>query len=609
MYEFLSELQSVYEKIALNQIGRLEQGLSQTAVIERCRKVVDDMRFQHENVDRILNEHLRPMLNNIKDITDEEESVIFTTVQKISSYEIRLDPGLAATIYQSLLERARDKNDMDKTVKYLYWCGVTIFYLSSNERGEYMTYFEEGSSYADKYFEIENPETRRYIHRCMGNRIMVLYSLRDSDTANVLLKKTFSFWNKIIFRGKDADFPWLTLFIACLGYQHRYVTRNLYTVPINITKEECYEILDVSMTMHRLLLKNKGPFNQFGDVRYEWHLWNGQFITDMISFEQLCGNVFKCQERFAEGDCSADALYANIQMYAFLLYYAANMPQLAYLKDDFIARSIEKVMNYVSSIPATANERDITATLNTFITNLKSVLEPMEHLDFVLKMTTYRHMPTYAHSMMVGKTAVCLTEHLLKKSPELFIGCLDLETLDDVLAGKNKLYEFAYTSGLCHDIGRISFASNPFMLTRTLTETDKRIVQKHPQDGCSILTRKNGSAHSCYNDVILGHHKHYDNIGGYPEDFDITASKHRMMVDIIHAADQIDITTDDIGLAQTDAKSLEEIIEEIRRGAGKEYHPAIAELLSDAEVVDSLRNILTVEREETYYKAYTYAWS
>jgi hypothetical protein len=610
MCDFLFELQTEYEKISINQIGRLEQGLSPDGVVSRCRTVVNDMHTLRANIDRLLNGHLHPMLASIKDISDEEEAVLFTTVQKISSYETRLDPGLALTIYQSLLERAREKRDTDRIVKYLYWCGVTLYYLNLKEKDKILAYFKEGSSYAQEYDNIKTAETRRYIHRCLGNHVMSLYGMKESEKALKLQNKTFSFWNGIIFSGRDADFPWLNLFIACYGYQYGAIAWRINNEPDSETKENLQKILEVSITMYKLYEKNRGPFNQFGGVRYDFQLWSAQFHSGLISFDQFVENVDKKQAEVAPDDYSSDALYVRVQLYAFLMHDAAKMKRLSGIKDRFITETSKKVADYISTIPSSVNPRDVNMRLRLFAEYLSGVMDPKEHLDFVLKMTTFRHLPTYAHSIMVGKLAACLTGFAIEKSPESFIGCLDLETAGDVALNAERLRDFAYTGGLCHDIGTLSYANNPFMLARLLTEDELNIIRLHPRDGYTILTRdRNTASHSGYLDVIMGHHKHYDNVGGYPEDFDINESKHKMMIYIIKAADMIDSATDDVGKPYSGSKSLEEACSKIKDLAGSEYSPVVAEILGDPAVAEELARILRDERREAYYTAYSHAWS
>ena len=129
MRSFFMELQSEYEQITHNQIGRLEPGLSVCEVVSACKKITENIRILRSDIELILKENLYPMLDNITGISDEDEADLFSTVQEISSYEVRLDPGLALMVYQKLLERAREKKDDNKILKYLYWCGITLFFF------------------------------------------------------------------------------------------------------------------------------------------------------------------------------------------------------------------------------------------------------------------------------------------------------------------------------------------------------------------------------------------------------------------------------------------------------------------------------------------------
>jgi len=609
MSSFLEKLQTEYENIAKTQIGRLEPGLSADEVVSACKKIVDDVRSHRVIVDELIKSHLYPMLENISDISDEDETILFETVQKISAYETRFDPGLAYEIYQSLLKRAREKKDPDKIVKYLYWCGITVFYFVREHSEKILSFFKEGASHSIRYRRIKDEEARRYVHRCLGNYHMMLFTVNKPEKAAEVEDDIFSFWNALLFSGIDPDFPWLTYFLTCLTHKYAYLATKVHSDPDSETKENLQKLLDSAIVANKLYHKNKELFSVHGGTRYDFMLWEAQFLCGLISFDQLRDNVYSKQETFADDDFSSDAIYVKINLFSFLMFYAANMRELRNIKDEFLAEALNKVIHYVTMIPKSANTREITRQLRSFAVDLSEVLEPLEQLNFVLKLTTYRNIPTYAHSIMTGKIAVCLTKFLVSKNPEYFIGCMDLATADDVKVNVYKLYEFAETCGLCHDIGKFSYADNPYMVARVLTEDELEIVRQHPEEGFSMFKQKKCALYSGYSDVILGHHKFYDNSGGYPESFNITESKHRKMVDIIKVADSIDAATDNVGKAYGTPKSLEDVCAEIRRGSGREYSPVLAELLDDAPVIPALKHVLDIERNEAYYTAYTHAWS
>jgi response regulator RpfG family c-di-GMP phosphodiesterase len=339
-------------------------------------------------------------------------------------------------------------------------------------------------------------------------------------------------------------------------------------------------------------------------------LWSAQFLSGLISFEQFVENVENKQKEFDPEDYSSDALYINVQAFSNLTFLASKMNRLKGIKEAFVDYASAKSLKYISNIPMNANSREINSQFQTATGNLLIAFKPAEQLNSILKLTTFRHIPTYAHSIMVGKIAVCLTKHLIQKDPACFIGCLGFERVEDVKNGESQLIELAEKSGLCHDIGKISYAGNPFMNAKNLSEDELRIVKAHPRYGYTLLTRDIDSAQlEGYMDVILGHHKHYDNQGGYPEDFDINSSKHRMFIDIIYAADTIDEHTDNISKGHIDGDSLERVRAAVISGAGREYSPIVAKLLEDAQVMKDIERILETERKEAYFTAYTHAWS
>ena len=609
MRNFFVELQSEYEQITHNQIGRLTPGLSGCEVVSECKKITENIRFLRSNIETILSESLYPMLDNIKVISDEDENDLFDTVQKISSYENRLDPGLALMIYQKLLERAREKKDDDKILKYLYWCGITLFFSHNEQEEKILAYFEEGASYAKKYYSFDNSETRKYVHRCLGNQSMMMYSI-DQQKAIELDELSFSFWNGLIFSKKDLDFPWLNYFIACLNSRYASISKKVHTDPDSETKEMLQKILDTAMSINKLYIKNRESFNVFGGTRYEFFLWEAQFLSGLISFEQLRENINRVKEETSPDDYSENALYIRIQLDSYLIFYAAKMSKLKDKKDEVTVSSMKNIVDYFSLIPMTVNPSDVNEKFQTFVTNLSGVFQPAEQINFILKMTTFRHIQTYAHSIIVGKIASRLTEFLAVRNPGCFVGCINIDKPEDVQSRIGELCRFAETGSLCHDIGKIKYVGNPFMQARVLTEDEFEIIKRHPYEGYKMMLREDGTSfHEGYADIILGHHKYFDNSGGYPDDFDIAKSKYRIMIDIISAADSIDSGTDDIGKTYTDAKNLETVCAEIIKESGRRYSPVVASLLEDKAVKASLAVILDEERRNAYYTAYLHAWS
>jgi len=616
MYDFLDRLLTEYEKITQEQIGRLEPGLSQDEVTAACMKIAETGRQYHRVIDTYLKNYLYPVLEDIDNITNEGEEELYAAAQRLSSYAVRLDPGLALKIYQGLLEWSRRTKNDSKIIRYLYWCGITMFYFfrgqnqSSDQDEKILEYFTQGAAYADRYQMFGDPETRRYIHRCIGNAIMMYYTTGNGSKAAEAEEAGFSFWNGLLFTGKDLDFPWLNYFLSCLNHKHGYMMRTAHTNPDSVTRAELKDILDISITVNKLYKKNRELFSVWGGARYEFILWEAQFLCGQISFDHLYENVYKKKAEFAEDDFSSDALFVRIQLNSYLMFYAAKMAKLSDRKDEIIAKVSKDAIEFFSHIPMTVSPSVLSEQLQFFAKNLSDVFSPSEQMDFILKMTTYRHIPTYAHSITVGKLSLYLAKRMIEDDPGCFIGCMGIESAEEARRRADEIYQIIDTACLCHDIGKISYISNPFMHTRVLTDEEYAIIKRHPSDGAEMLEREGDDAASNpYIEITRGHHRDYDNGGGYPENCDTSLSRFKILIDIVAVANVIDSATDGISRTYTEPKDTETICDEIIEGAGRRYTPYAAEVLKSKQARADIAHILDTDRKAAYYTAYLHAWA
>ena len=108
-----------------------------------------------------------------------------------------------------------------------------------------------------------------------------------------------------------------------------------------------------------------------------------------------------------------------------------------------------------------------------------------------------------------------------------------------------------------------------------------------------------------YHDVVLGHHKFYDGMGGYPENFQNTKSDYRIIIDLITICDCIDAATDHLGRNYKLAKSLDSVIEELIAGKGHRYNPELVEILENSPGLQKeIRYIVSEGRLDIMYRAY-----
>ena len=241
--------------------------------------------------------------------------------------------------------------------------------------------------------------------------------------------------------------------------------------------------------------------------------------------------------------------------------------------------------------------------LTSFLERFIEIPGEMNFESMCLKCMAALHPPTYVHSLQVAGISRCLCEHLLRVDPDAFIGVLGTKTVDEVKERKNDILFLIYHASLCHDFGKICMTDTIFIYWRRISDEDFDIIREHPLNGATQLSRY--SSPFDYHDIILGHHKWYDNSRGYPEEFDITASRDRILIGLVSVADCIDAATDDIGRSFKESSiTVDKLIQELRDGAGSRYCKEVVDLFELKAVQDDIDFLLHQGREDNYKNAY-----
>ena len=247
----------------------------------------------------------------------------------------------------------------------------------------------------------------------------------------------------------------------------------------------------------------------------------------------------------------------------------------------------------------------LTFLLSYMVSILKHFIEipggiSFEHVG--INLIAALHPPTYVHTLCVADFTKCLTTHLLERSPEIFIGMPGIESADDARKNADKIIDFAYHAALCHDFGKLTIPETIITYGRDLLEGEKRYINVHPSIGSYLLSLVPTTSE--YADIACGHHKWFNNQGGYPEDFDLDASPYKAVVSIVTCADCLDAATDSVGRSYKIGKSLDDLFDEFKEGRGTRYAPYVVDLFNDEEIVIEVKDILETKRDKNYREAY-----
>lgn len=227
---------------------------------------------------------------------------------------------------------------------------------------------------------------------------------------------------------------------------------------------------------------------------------------------------------------------------------------------------------------------------------MKYLHNQSEKEEWLFGLLVRRQLPTYLHSVMVMYLAVALCEETIQKRPDLFCHIPEMSP--------EELVEFVRKCALLHDVGKIRITDIINTQGRKLWEKEFLAIKMHPEYGAQLLAADSDFAK--YRDIVLGHHKYYNGKGGYPVDFDNTASKYRIIVDLITICDCMDAATDTIGRNYKKNKSIEEVLVEMEREKGSRYNPDLIEIIVDSKkLIKKMGYIIGEGRMDIMYHAYS----
>jgi GAF domain-containing protein len=145
--------------------------------------------------------------------------------------------------------------------------------------------------------------------------------------------------------------------------------------------------------------------------------------------------------------------------------------------------------------------------------------------------------------------------------------------------------------GRLHDIGKIGVPDAILQKAGKLTDQEFAKMKEHPVVGFNILSGLKMLTDELI--IVRSHHERYDG-KGYPDKK--TGEELPMFAWIAGAADAIDAMTSDRPYRK--ASPLEVAVEQIKAGAGTQFHPDVAEAVMDAAHNATLRVI----PQESLYK-------
>lgn len=272
-------------------------------------------------------------------------------------------------------------------------------------------------------------------------------------------------------------------------------------------------------------------------------------------------------------------------------------------KNKYAQKVIAEIMELVHSVPYGYMTSYVNYSCTTLCTTMLPLLKnPEEIKRAVMSLLILRQPITYIHSLMVKEISVAIAKEMLRRKPELFIPLYG-NTAEEISGRADEILEFISNAALFHDIGKCRVADIINNQYRRITDLEFGCIKRHTLCGPEVMMHMD--VFSPYYDIMLGHHKTYDGKGGYPAEFDNTASPYRIIIDLITIADCTDAATDILGRNYARGKRFSELLTELSSAKGTRYNPDIVTLMEESQELCGQLDHLTVDnRREIYYRAY-----
>ena len=561
----------------------------------------------------LLNTYVRPFIEGRQNLTLEIADTFLNEIKQLDK-DGYYDNAVMYDMCEILAHFYRENNSTEKYISVINLLGKYCDSVYSSEDGKKaIKCFETICSYSDKYYEIEDFETRKRVLYAFYNRTIVKqnFNLAEIDELRRDCDEAIAFYNNPKVReldGKDFDFDELIKELKydvfggyVLGKDKDEIDKSVVLETKGILQEYYDEALK----------ENPNPYEMLDEIYCDYN--RCCFFLDEISFEDFIEDYKKYCDYVLEHDKVdyEDESYVDSRLFQVITRHLPNIIDCLnrYGNDYSNSQKLKKecineYVRLVRNLPRMSKSSFVNDVIcRTLFNFMELVVNGEVDFNTLLNIVTSRDEITMVHSRMVSQIACRLLDAIFDEKPELLIGTLDCKNIVDVLENEEKIRNYISVASLIFDIGKIEMADIITKQTRQLTKWELNCIFDHPQAGVELI--KKIPYFNQYHDVILGHHKSYDGKMGYPSNFDNTESPYRFLIEIIHIADCLDAATDFIGRSYKKIKTFSDCLQEFIMSKGTVYSPQIIELIEmDISLQKDLSDIVSENRIRTYYETY-----
>ncbi len=525
------------------------------------------LQLKAEN-DRIICDYLFPALDNLHGAEQKELDDLTLFADQLMDWKTNLDCGIYVVIHDALLSLCRVRRDREGIIRELYKLGMGLYYMnrmlegvessiSNTVRFENEMVFTEAASYFRFFEQMEKEETKGYIIRSLANIAICSrnYHRRIATSARIL---------QIVqdeeYKAQAPGLPWDRF----LRGTHQQMSANRAELRKNVlSKEEMALVLDSCYEVFKPEAINDNP-----SIRWLWPYYDMEYACGYADLKTTIERLERLMESARTDLFDQSSMYGNVQL---PIYYGRLIRENPVLQEQpekirTLDRMNRKMLEYLMNYPAEQFDDYYFYLINLVVTDYYDPSGVMPYREFIEPIIRRVGGNFYAKGCRAGKMLKMLCGALWDTDESTFDELPILAEITDSGKKKQTLLDYAEACGLYYDFGLIKMNITRIMQTRNLFEREFERYKAHTISGYKDL--KSHSSTEQFAEVALGHHRWYNGMGGYPEEYVRLSSPYRQMTDAVAVIAEI-----------MESSDREACIDNILEESGKQFSPIVTSCL------------------------------
>lgn len=546
----------------------------------RLREGSGEIRRLREENSLILRESLFPLLDNILAAGEEELRELEEFADSLQRE--RMDAGIRYYVCNGLVTYARVNGRRELLIKELYLTGMALYeFLSKTDQSrtgnslwKLSMLFGEAAGYLRYYDEIEDAQTRGYIHRAMGNIALGIFvdGERSAEKKFDAIRRSLKVLTDPAYQQKTPELPW-ELYIY-KSHQER-TTMLSYLRSGTATSRDVREVMESAQYVYERQVEEARRRSGKPGVRWLYAYHAANYHCGIHTLPELLHDLEKVYATVSHGDYSREGMYGNIFLPLIYSDYVMRDETMREKKKPVVLLMYRRQREYLKRVPKDEN-------MNTLFYYIRSCLDiyleyPGENSfrEYITQVIGGWHPETHVHSRTVAGIARILLKDILREDPALLLGVRGTESLKELEEREEELLQFIYDAGLLHDIGKLKQLELYDIPNRGRLAEEEEMHCLHAGYGANILQRCVSTQD--FAPIALGHHRWFDGLGGYPQEYRREEVRDAVLTDIVSVADFIDESCNPAADYQTEVLSFEEMLKRLTALSGSRFSPRVAD--------------------------------